>query len=250
MMMASTAASYRAAIYTIEDEENDPWWTPDFEGAVASDTYDAEDDADAEGRLHDREDSDDDVILELQRRIAEYEAEVHALKAQIESQRTLLRQLQADALMSVTPARVFLNTNIDPFARHEHELKPIDDFPDNPLLVASHAGDAVLVALLLDAGARPDSHGNAALLLACQGGHVKVAEILLACGADVHTDYDSPLLWAAQRGDGPLAALLLEKGASPTALNHCALRMSTRLGHVDVVRELIKAGANPDAIVV
>jgi hypothetical protein len=172
---------------------------------------------------------DSDIVLELQMRIVEYEAKIRLLSAKLESQRLLLEQLQTDALMS--------------FDMPKRLTKGDNSFPDHPLLVAADAGDASMVGLLLQKGADPTIHSNAALLLACQNGHVDVAEMLLEHGADVSVDYDSPLLWAAQHGDEALTRMLLAKGARPDRLDRCALRLATRMGHVGVVDALLDGGA-------
>ena len=172
---------------------------------------------------------DSDFVLELQMRIVEYEAKIRQLNATLESQRLLLEQLQADALMSFDMPKKLTKGDIC--------------FPDHPLLVAADAGDVPMVSLLLQRGADPTVHSNASLLLACQNGHQDVAEMLLEHGADVNVDYDSPLLWAAHHGDELMTRMLLAKGASPNRLDHCALRLATKMGHVGVVDALLGGGA-------
>jgi hypothetical protein len=205
------------------EEENDEENEGANEGG-GNDFYDVGDDDDNPASSG----CESDLVLELQQRISEYEAEIRSLRAKLESQKLLMEQLQSDALMSFEmPRKVTVGAG----------------FPDHPLLVAADAGDAAMVALLLEkGGADPAVHSNAALLLACQNGHVEVAEMLLQRGADVHVDYDSPLLWAAQRGDTAMTRVLLTKGASPDRLDCCALRLATKLGHVDVVNALLEAG--------
>jgi hypothetical protein len=182
-------------------------------------------------------DGDAALILMLQGVIDTLKCEIRALKSQLESQRVLLEQLQTGALMSQehmtlqTPARCREPSRVQASA-----------FPEHPLLLAADIGDAQMVGMLLDNGADPHVHGNAALLLASQGGHIEVVEILLDRGADVHVDYDSPLQWACQRGDAAMSMLLASRGATLDALNGCPLRLAVQLGHTDVAQVLIDAG--------
>lgn len=181
-----------------------------------------------EGRAAGGGGGQEEELLALRQRLADYEAEVHALRAQVRAQRQLLELLQADALEAVGASSRGAASAV------QHEV---------PLLLAADRGDEDMVRLLMDEGeassADARKHGDAALLIAAQGGHVGVARALLERGAaNVHVDIDSPLLWAAKRGDLPMTELLLEHGADPGALRACALRLAIAGGHADVVRAL------------
>jgi ankyrin repeat protein len=165
-----------------------------------------------------------DQVLQLQQQVCAYELEVRNLRAQLESQRVLLQQLQEDALMSIK-----LRGGAT-LSKNEH-----------PLLQAASTGDALMVAILLDNGADPRVQGNSAILLACQKGHHGVAEMLLERGSDVHVDHDSPLLWAVERGDVVLAKLLIKYGARCGTLENLAVRMAVRNGNHDMVKVLLQS---------
>ena len=173
----------------------------------------------------------DEVVLALQERIDASEAECRHLRAQVDSQRVLLQQLQASTLMSFDRLTV---ESDDPMPRRA--------VPDHPLLIATDAADAEMVRLLLDNGADASVHANAALLLACQRGSSEIAALLLDKGADVHADCDSPMVWAAMRGDLDLARLLLSRGGRVDTMRGCALRLATKHGHALMVELLLDAG--------
>jgi hypothetical protein len=176
------------------------------------------------------EDSSPNHVLQLMERLDACDAENRKLRSQLESQRSLLMQLQADALLSCAGTSGLPGTSGPPGAA------------DHPMIIAAERGNVDMVKLLLQNGADVGMHGNAALLVACQGGHRDVAQALVERGADVHVDYDSPLMWAAQRGDAKMAAMLLDHGADPDALQGCAIRLATTLEHVAVVDVLLRHG--------
>lgn len=168
-------------------------------------------------------------ILDLRERISTYEADVRALRAQVQAQRQLLDLFQAEALDAAAPQSTGQSVS-----RQCHEA---------PLLIAAERGDAEMVKVLITEGAADARvHGDAALLVAAQGGHIGVARALLETGAaNVHVDLDSPLLWASKRGDADMTGLLIAHGADPTALRACAMRLAIAGGHADVVRVLAAA---------
>lgn len=94
---------------------------------------------------------------------------------------------------------------------------------DRPLNRAAARGDAAMVELLLQNGARADARGaggSTPLHDAVRGGHLDAADRLLQAGAKVDARDDenmTPLLLAVRLPDVSLARLLLQNGASPDA---------------------------------
>jgi hypothetical protein len=94
---------------------------------------------------------------------------------------------------------------------------------DLPLNRAAARGDAAMVDLLLQYGAKPNVRGEGGstpLHDAVRGGHSPAADRLLRAGAKVDARDDAgttPLLLAVRLPDVSLARLLLENGASPDA---------------------------------
>jgi hypothetical protein len=180
----------------------------------------------------------DTVILQLQSQVADQDRTIRELRGQVDSLRALLHQMEGDMLMApllVAPLSVTPMT------------KP--PFPDCPLLVAAEAGDAAMVAILIDNGADPRKFNDAALLLACQGGHLAVVEelLLLQAGVDVDVDHGSPLLWAVRLRNAELASLLLRHGADANVMGGAPIRNATRLGDLQMVALLLAHGSSPDA---
>jgi ankyrin repeat protein len=203
-----------------QHQQHQAWFLDDGTDLGTDAGPDADDDADDAGNL--------DRVLELQQKVDEYELEMRKLRAQIDSQRFLLQQMQQEALMSVRLRGVASSAE-----QHQH-----------PLIQAAGSGDALMVAILIDNGADPRMHGDAALLVACQRGHHAVAEMLLERGACVHVDHDSPLLWAAERGDVILATLLIKHGARCVALDNLALRIAVRKGDHEMAKLLLSSGCS------
>ena len=142
------------------------------------------------------------------------------------------------------------------------------------LFLATQAGHAEAVKLLLDAGANPSivSQGGATpLYMACDHGHMAIARLLIEHKADVSaaTKYGWPPLFAAsQRGHVDVVKLLLQSGADVNATgqmlevpqtvrgpgdmqmrpvkNVTALYIAALSGHADVVEFLLAKGARAD----
>lgn len=122
-----------------------------------------------------------------------------------------------------------------------------------PIHAAVWAGDAAMVALLLDAGARPDDtfeglEGITPLHLAADRGHANLVELLIDRGADVNKAgplgtplFREPCHW----GDFPgVAEALLDAGADPEFRNaegFTPLGHAIRWGRTAEVRALIEA---------
>jgi len=91
-----------------------------------------------------------------------------------------------------------------------------------PLMRASHNGDAIIVRLLIAAGARVNARnadGNNALWLACVGGHPDIIDMLVEAGIDIDNgnhDSATPLMYAASSGKAAIVERLLAKGADAT----------------------------------
>ena len=118
----------------------------------------------------------------------------------------------------------------------------------NLLLVASVAGDAPLVELLLQEGSQvvDDHDGNSPLLVACLGGHTAVVDALLDAGNDWVTRSNhqgtTPLMAAAWRGHLAIVKKLAQMpGVSLTttdSLNRTAKDLAKEWGHPPVVEFL------------
>jgi ankyrin repeat protein len=128
-------------------------------------------------------------------------------------------------------------------------------FP-GPLYYASSEGIEPLVLALLQAGADPNTGGQAhrtCLQAATCNGHVGIVKALLKAGARPDNGgglYDNPIIAASVAGHAEVVALLLEHGAEPNKsgclVDSTALTEASRRNHVAVVRLLINAGADPN----
>ena len=129
------------------------------------------------------------------------------------------------------------------------------------LILASEAGNAEIVALLLAAGAPGDRGGGAdteatdqdgctALIHASMEGNAEVARLLLAAGADPEArdrDGCTALICGSVEGDAATVALLLAAGADKEVEDedgHTALIGASINRHAEIVRMLLEAGAD------
>ena len=111
---------------------------------------------------------------------------------------------------------------------------------NNQLFEAARAGDAALVASLLDKGADVNAkfrYGTTALFKAAERGHVNVVKLLLERGADAtiqDTFYSATAMtWALNKGHVEVVKLLLDK--LPNAAND-VLSTGTREGNAGLVK--------------
>ncbi|MGE3579451.1 MAG: ankyrin repeat domain-containing protein [Vicinamibacterales bacterium] len=119
---------------------------------------------------------------------------------------------------------------------------------------AAHRGDAALVDLLLQAGAKAavvNAYGVAPLALAVESGNAAVVSRLLKAGADANlpsTGGEMPLMTAARLGNAAAVTALLEHGAVVNATEstrgQSALMWAAAEGHADVIRLLVQKGAD------
>ncbi|KAK5702015.1 hypothetical protein LTR97_004833 [Elasticomyces elasticus] len=125
----------------------------------------------------------------------------------------------------------------------------------SPLWWAICAGDVVVVQLLLQEGAQPNTHkatGNA-FILACRKGHDRIVNLLLAAGTDINArgeEYGSALQAASHRGHEIVVRTLLAAGASvdtQSGFHGSALQAACSEGHESTVQLLLAAGASVNA---
>lgn len=130
--------------------------------------------------------------------------------------------------------------------------------------IASSIGYAVMVKLLLEAGAdirdnvyvgmakllleeggdvRDDVRTNRdnALIIASAIGYADIVQLLLDTGADVHIRNDYPLRLATHEGHTAVVKLLLENGADIHACTYQVYRLASYRNHIAVTRLLLKA---------
>lgn len=152
-----------------------------------------------------------------------------------------------------------------------------------PLLMASENGSAEMIALLLDAGADPNSPkatGTTPLMLAAASGSRDTVEVLLEHGARVDARESSygqtALIYASALGRAAVIKLLVDHGADvnaitvladihgvksgyqnaprsnrsrPTSMGgNTALHFAAREGHIDAVRELVVGGIDVNQV--
>jgi ankyrin repeat protein len=120
---------------------------------------------------------------------------------------------------------------------------------NNQLFEAARAGDAALVASLLDKGADVNAkfrYGATALFKAAERGHANVVKLLLERGADAtiqDTYYGATAMtWALDKGHAEVVKLLLDK--VPNAANDVLLT-GTREGNADLVRAALAKTITP-----
>jgi len=125
-----------------------------------------------------------------------------------------------------------------------------------PLMCAAMGGHAEALALLLDAGARPNEStpdGRTALYFAAGWGDAAAVRRLLDAGARVDartTDNWTALMIAAGRGEPAALAELLAAGANVDARNkwgQTALMLAVIAGEEDKAAALVRAGASVSA---
>jgi ankyrin repeat protein len=121
-----------------------------------------------------------------------------------------------------------------------------------PIGVAAMRGDAEILKMLIDAGAKPDVHdygGGTPLLNAIRFNRDQNLAILLSGGADPDLADDlgvTPLMAAAQIGRLDYVDMLLKNKAYPSARDtdgSTALYYAIFFGFGDVAKHLIKSGA-------
>lgn len=124
-----------------------------------------------------------------------------------------------------------------------------------PLHVASMAGHAKVVAMLLEAGANVNARrkrmarlGPSPLREACVNRHTDVAALLLEAGADPNLgEWIPPLEWAVVNRDPRLVELLLAHGADVNVAcsdGQTVLHIAARRGSGTTVRLLLRYGAD------
>jgi ankyrin repeat protein len=120
-----------------------------------------------------------------------------------------------------------------------------------PLHYAAIAGNAEIVALLLDHGARinaEDDEHKTALVYAQESGNQEIVDILAKRGG-ARVDYEREAMEAIERDDGSrleelLAQKLLDSKAPDAQLLHCA----AGAGNVAIAQMLLLQGAKIDAM--
>ncbi|WP_245511426.1 ankyrin repeat domain-containing protein [Rhizobium leguminosarum] len=133
------------------------------------------------------------------------------------------------------------------------DLSEPDEAGEPALIIASLAGRADVVALLLDGGADIEVRnkgGLTALHAAAYGGNLEVVKLLVAEGADVNDRKNfyqmSPLHGAAEEGRTDVVAFLLTKNADVEATERNGYTPLTQAGwraHWDTAKLLMEAGA-------
>ena len=99
------------------------------------------------------------------------------------------------------------------------EVNVRNKFGATPLFMASHAGRADVVKLLLASKADVNAartNGTTSLYVSSQNGHIEVVKLLLAAGADVNRKDNlgfTPLTIAKKQGHTQIIKLLREHGA-------------------------------------
>lgn len=126
---------------------------------------------------------------------------------------------------------------------------------------AASAGQASVVSLLIETGARLNGDANVrvdtSLVDACRQGYACVVRALVSSSADPNAKHlpnrmhaSSALIYAAYSGHAECISALTELGADVNiqdADGHTALMEASRQGHRDAVRALLAAGASLDA---
>jgi len=138
----------------------------------------------------------------------------------------------------------------------EHSTETPIDYGEHkitPLLKAAWDGEAEIVTLLLEAGAKINAKatdtGETALMNAVSSGHPEIVKILLEKGADVtpKNKFDfNAFTSAVAAGKMDMAGMLLDAGAKPDegASGLTPLQFAASAGNVEMIRFLVKRGAN------
>ena len=122
---------------------------------------------------------------------------------------------------------------------------------------AVHHGDAELVAMLLDAGAKVDArnrYGVPPLHLAAENGDAALTKLLLDRGADANTalpEGETALMTAARTGDTATLDALIAHGARVNDVEswkgQTALMWAAHENNAPAIKTLLAAGAERDA---
>ena len=144
-----------------------------------------------------------------------------------------------------------ISTNADGPAR------PADRIDTRIWFEAADAGDAGILAAMLDDGMDPriERNGLTALHIAASGGHVDAVRLLVETGMDVNlgpdgtdariaeaTGYGNPHMLSLLFGQEPAPEAVARAGSLRTPLN-----LAVENGHEDVAAVLIGAGADVNA---
>lgn len=121
---------------------------------------------------------------------------------------------------------------------------------DTDLLGAVRKGDAVGVAVALETGAPEPKALGRPLFFAAQQGHAEVVALLLGAGADPNTvfTFGSPLHAAARADHADIVKMLLDQGAEPDLaagdFRQSPLHEAAARGAIDAARLLLDRGAD------
>lgn len=157
------------------------------------------------------------------------------------------QQLLSDYFIAVANDRAgdvrdYLKRGVDPNVSDENG--------DTGLIVASRAGNAATVDVLLAAKADPERRnrfGDSAMMLAALNGHFGIAKALRVKGAGVDGSGWTPLIYAATGGHDDIVRWLLGEGADVNAASPngtTALMMAVRENRYSTAILLIARGAN------
>ena len=144
------------------------------------------------------------------------------------------------------------------------DVNAISGYYGNALCVASANGHTMIVKLLLEMGAYPNSlkYGSidgSAVCCASRAGYDAIVRLLLDAGAEVgpeeHNCDLSALHAAASQGRVSTVAMLISTGMDVNLYNarkrfrylSYAIHRATQSGHDKVVKQLVEAGANTDS---
>lgn len=131
-------------------------------------------------------------------------------------------------------------------AREERTYTSLSD--DATLIKAARIGDLQKVETLLRRGASPDVHDDAGvtpLLSAAYEGHLQVVEALIKAGASINQTPVGLREWAFSASRAPINDHPLMEAASR---GDAALIVAIRRGHTPVVRYLLEQGADPNIV--